>query len=145
MKCGEDFDSQYEEVQPDVNNRFSFRPLKTEADYSDWPAVVELAEEEPISGLQEMRRGALMAHERETLQELMTRYFDTAVDWATFAADDPALGKKAGGFDPVSTRTRLQSAEAYDDARLKRFSTRCHRLTLFVIGDILQSRVLIAL
>lgn len=83
---------------------------------------MELAEEEPISGLQEMRRGALMAHERETLQERMQRYFDKDVNWTTFAADGTALSKNAGRFDPVSTRARLQGSEAYDDARLRRYA-----------------------
>jgi hypothetical protein len=48
--------------------------------------VVALAKEEPISGLQEMRRGALMAYEKETLQDRMKIYFDPEVDWNTFAA-----------------------------------------------------------
>jgi hypothetical protein len=119
---GADFDSQYEQVEPVADNRFSFRPSKTEVNYADWPFVVELAEEEPISGLQEMRRGALMAHAREPLEELMTQYFDTGVDWATFAAGGTSLAKKAGGFDPVSTRARLQNSEAYDETRLKRYA-----------------------
>ena len=117
-----DLDSQYEQVEPAANNRFSFRPSKTGADYCDWPAVVELAEEEPISGLQEMRRGALMAHDREPLEELMTRYFDTSVDWATFAAGGTGLARTAGGFDPASTRARLQNSEGYDATRLKRYA-----------------------
>jgi predicted helicase len=118
----ENFDAQYETVAPVADNRFSFRPSKTEANYSEWPAIVELAEEEPISGLQEMRRGALMAHERESLQERMQRYFDKSVDWAAFAADGNALSRNAGRFDPVSTRARLQGSEAYDDGRLKRYA-----------------------
>jgi hypothetical protein len=116
------FDSQYDEAQPTAANRFSFRPSKTEANYSAWPAVVELAEEEPISGLQEMRRGALMAHERETLQGRMKMYFDAEVDWDTFAAEGTGLSKEAGRFNPCSTRARLQSAEAFDEARLKRYA-----------------------
>ena len=117
-----DFDAQYEQVEPVADNRFSFRPSKTEANYADWPLVVELAEEEPISGLQEMRRGALMAHEREALEDRMKTYFDTAVDWATFAAEGTALSRNAGRFDPVSTRNRLQNSEAYDSTRLKRYA-----------------------
>jgi len=41
-----------------------------------------------------------MAHAREPLEELMTQYFDTGVDWATFAVGGTSLAKKAGGFDP---------------------------------------------
>jgi hypothetical protein len=50
-------------VKPAAANRFSFRPSNTEVNYASWPAVVELAEEEPISGLHEMRRGALLAYD----------------------------------------------------------------------------------
>ena len=83
---------------------------------------MELAEEEPISGLQEMRRGALMAYDKETLHERMTAYFDPEVNWATFAALATGLSKDAGRFNPATTRSRLQEAETFDEARLKRYS-----------------------
>lgn len=118
----ETFDSQYEPVKPAAANRFSLRPSKTEAGYKLWPAVVELAEEEPISGLQEMRRGALMAYESDTLRDRMKVYFDKETDWATFAALGTGLSKDAGRFNPATTRSRLQEAEAFDEARLKRYA-----------------------
>jgi hypothetical protein len=116
------FDAQYEEVKPAAANRFSFRPSNTEVNYASWPAVVDLAEEEPISGLQEMRRGALMAYDKETLRDRMTAYFDPEVDWATFAGLGTGLSKDAGRFNPATTRSRLQEAETFDEARLKRYS-----------------------
>lgn len=116
------FDGQYEKVEPVAANRFSFRPSNTEVNYASWPAVVELAEEEPISGLQEMRRGALMAYDKETLRDRMTAYFDPKTDWATFAALSTGLSKDAGRFNPATTRSRLQGAEKYDETRLKRYS-----------------------
>lgn len=84
--------------------------------------MVELAEEEPISGLQEMRRGALMAYDKETLRDRMTAYFDPKTDWATFAALGTGLSKDAGRFNPATTRARLQDAETFDESRLKRYS-----------------------
>lgn len=117
-----DFDAQYQEVQPVAANRFSFRPSTTEVNYADWPFVVDLADAEPISGLQEMRQGALMAHERDALQERMETYFDTDIDGATFAAQGNPLSRKAAGFDPVVTRARLQRAEGFDEIRLKRYA-----------------------
>jgi len=84
--------------------------------------VVELAEEEPISGLQEMRRGALMAYDKDTLRDRMTAYFDKKVDWATFTALGTGLSQNAGRFNPATTRSRLQQAETFDEARLKRYS-----------------------
>jgi hypothetical protein len=58
-------------VKPVAENRFSLWPMKTEASYASWPAVVEFAEEEPFSGLREMRRGALMAYDSDTLFDRM--------------------------------------------------------------------------
>src|SRR5438046_989634 len=81
LDAEEALDAQYEQVKPVAANRFSFRPSKTEANYAAWPTIVELAEEEPISGLQEMRRGALMAYESDTLSDRMKAYFDKKVDW----------------------------------------------------------------
>jgi hypothetical protein len=116
------FDAQYEQVKPVAANRFSFRPSSTEVNYASWPAVVELAEEEPISGLQEMRRGALMAYDKETLRDRMTAYFDKEVDWATFSALETGLSKKAGMFEPEKARKKLQKAESFDETKVKRYA-----------------------
>ena len=70
------FDEQYQTVMPSADNRFSYRPGKTEGHYAEWPTVVEFAEEEPISGLEENRRGALMAYDKDVLEERMSQYFD---------------------------------------------------------------------
>ena len=122
LENADNFDAQYEQVKPIAANRFSFRPSNTEVNYASWPAVVDLAEEEPISGLQEMRRGALMAHDKDALRDRMTTYFDPEVDWPTFAALGTGLSKDAGRFNPATTRSRLRDAETFDEARLKRYS-----------------------
>lgn len=118
----ETLNAQYEQVKPAAADRFSLRLSKTEASYESWPAVVELAEEEPISGLQEMRRGALMAYESDTLCDRMKAYFDPKIDWATFAALGTGLSKDAGCFSPATGRSRLQETEAFDQNRLKRYA-----------------------
>lgn len=118
----ETFDGQYEQVKPVAANRFSFRPSNTEVNYASWPAVVELAEEEPISGLQEMRRGALMAYDKETLRDRMTAYFDPKTDWETFAALETGLSKKAGMFEPEKARKKLLKTESFDEAKVKRYA-----------------------
>jgi len=106
-------------LKPASANQFSFRPSNTEVNYASWPAVVELAEEEPISGLQEMRRGALMAYDKETLRDRMTAYFDPKTDWATFAALENGLSKKAGMFEPEKGAQKAAEAESFDDAKVK--------------------------
>jgi len=109
-------------VQPSAANWFSFRPSRTKAHYKDWPAVVEFAHAEPISGLQEMRRGALMAFEKETLEENISTYLDKQIDWPTFAALGTGLSKKAGGFNPSVARAKLQSTETFDADRIRRYA-----------------------
>ncbi|MGH9734210.1 MAG: type ISP restriction/modification enzyme [Candidatus Acidiferrales bacterium] len=122
LDAKETLNAQYQQVKPVAANRFSFRPSKTEANYAAWPAVVELAEEEPISGLQEMRRGALMSMDKESLSDRIKAYFDPKVDWETFAALGTGLSKDAGRFKPAKTRSRLQEAEKFDETRLKRYA-----------------------
>ncbi|MEX2261117.1 MAG: type ISP restriction/modification enzyme [Bryobacteraceae bacterium] len=117
-----DFNAQYEEVKPDAANWFSFRPSRTKADYKDWPAVVEFADAEPISGLQEMRRGALMAFERATLEENIRTYLDKTIDWHTFAAFGTGLSKKAGGFNPSAARAKVQSTKTFGADCITRYS-----------------------
>jgi hypothetical protein len=70
-----DFSAQYEGLKPKSSNSFSFRPSRTKKNYTEWPTVVEFADAEPISGLQEMRRGVLMAYDQETLAENIRTYF----------------------------------------------------------------------
>lgn len=117
-----DFNAQYEEVKPDAANWFSFRPSRTMAHYKDWPAVVEFADAEPISGLQEMRRGALMAFEREPLEENIRTYLDRQIDWPAFAALETGLSRIAGGFVPSDARTKLQSTETFDPDCIRRYA-----------------------
>jgi hypothetical protein len=117
-----DFDAQYEAVNPAPENRFSFRSSKTEGNYGEWPAVVEFAEEEPISGLDENRRGALMAHEKEVLEKRMTRYYDTTVTWEAFKLNGSGLASDAARFNAASTRTKLRDAEEFDAERIRRYT-----------------------
>ena len=68
------FDAQYEQVKPVAANRFSLRPSSAEAHWASWPAVVELAEDEPISRLQEIRLGAGSAHTKSQWAELAVNH-----------------------------------------------------------------------
>lgn len=118
----DDFDSQYTVANPDRANRFSFRPTEAGLQYQTWPMVTELAEAEPISGLQEMRRGALISHDRTILEDRIEKYLDPSVDWASFAALNTGLSKKAGRFKPSEARKRLQGSTAFDKKRVMRYA-----------------------
>jgi hypothetical protein len=116
------FDEQYQTVVPASNNRFSFRPSRTEGHYAEWPTVVEFAEEEPISGLEENRRGALMAHDNDVLEERMRRYLDKTIVWETFAQKGAGLASDAARFSASATRSKVQNAEEFQSEQLRRYT-----------------------
>jgi hypothetical protein len=84
--------------------------------------VTELASVEPISGLQEMRRGALIEHDKETLEKRLESYLNPKVDWNTFAALKTGLSKAAGRFDPPKARQKIQGATTFDKKRVLRYA-----------------------
>ena len=100
----------YLPATPNVGNRFSFRPLVTSAAYRSWPKVTDLCVEEPISGLQEMRRGRLIATDRAELEQRLSDYFDPRVPWEEIVANRSGPVELAGAFDPVRARQRILAA-----------------------------------
>jgi hypothetical protein len=58
------FDGHYATAEPTPENFYAFRPWKTVGSYASWPTLVDLALQEPFSGLSEKRRGALSSHGR---------------------------------------------------------------------------------
>ncbi len=117
-----DFNAQYLPVSPESQNRYSFRPTVSEANYLSWPTINELPKEDPISGLQEMRRGALMAHDQDQLQERMSEYFNPTVGWSEIAATKSGLTKKAGGFTPLDARKKLLKTLKYQSTAITRYA-----------------------
>ena len=116
------FNDQYELANPHPDNRFSFRPTKPGLAYQLWPSVTELSALEPISGLQEMRRGALLSHDRTALEERIENYLNPSVDWDTFAALKTGLSKPAGRFDPPKARGKIQGGTSFDKKRIMRYA-----------------------
>jgi hypothetical protein len=113
----------YVPATPTADNRFSFRPSNTSAAYRSWPKVTELCAEEPVSGLQEMRRGRLMAIERDALAQRMTAYFNPAVPWEDAVAERLGPVEDAGGFDAAAVRRRVLSApERFDPNAIRRYA-----------------------
>lgn len=113
----------YLPANPNPENRFSFRPSVTSAAYRSWPKVTDLCAEEPISGLQEMRRGRLMAMEREALEQRMRGYFDHAVAWEDAKVDRLGPVENAGGFDAATVRRRvLAGPEGFDASAIRRYA-----------------------
>ena len=71
-----DFDAAYIRAQPIASNRFIMRKSDIAADYASWPRLSEMASQNPIPGLQEMRQEALIDRDRGALAKRMKRYFD---------------------------------------------------------------------
>ncbi|MCK4823410.1 N-6 DNA methylase, partial [bacterium] len=69
------FDKAYDQATPGRVNRHSFRPLALTSKYMEWPTLTSLCEFNPVSGLQEMRKSALMALERNELSGRMKSSF----------------------------------------------------------------------
>jgi hypothetical protein len=112
----------YKAASPRAENRFSFRPEHVSAEYTTWPPVVGLCEEQPISGLQEMRRGALMDTVPEELASRVRAYFDAAIDWDSFAATGSGLAADGGDFHAKASRTRLLSRATFSRDNIRRYS-----------------------
>jgi hypothetical protein len=114
----------YEIVAPDKNNRLSFRLSAVTTDYQAWPRLIDLCLESPSNGLMEKRGGALIDIDRLALEHRMEMFYDETVQWKALEALDSGLTKKAAGFDPQRVRSKLQAAEGYDHARVRRYAIR---------------------
>ena len=112
----------YRPSQPTPENRFSFRSVRTSDAYQAWPRVTELAAEEPISGVQEMRRGAMIDIDRDRLERRMTLYFDSGVPWRKLEELDSGLTKDAGGFAAAAARQKLLRSPSPPEAGVRPYA-----------------------
>ena len=112
----------YTVVHPQPTNRLSFRPEEVSEAYDRWPSLASLCATEPTSGLQEMRREALIDVSRDDLQQRMQDYFDRSLDWHTVAPLIGGLARPAGAFDPKACRPKLLQTESFDPSRIARYS-----------------------
>ena len=117
-----DVNTHYLPAAPTKANRFSFRPSDIGAHYEAWPALVDLCNETPISGLQEMRRGALMHVSSEALSERIKTYFDTTLSWEAFQTLGVGLAQDGGRFDAKATRAKVQNIEQFNVSRIRRYA-----------------------
>lgn len=112
----------YEKAEPNESNRFSFRVSDVGAEYLSWPTLPNLCGEAPISGLQEMRRGAFLDINRESLTQRMLAYLDSNVEWDQIKSLKCGLTEKAGGFDPVKARKKALEFESFNSSKLRRYA-----------------------
>jgi Type ISP C-terminal specificity domain len=111
----------YRVVEPAEDNAYAFRPRVVHADYYRWPKVAELADQAPLLGLLEKRRGALLAFEREELAARLAPYFDPTIPLADLPDELRGLREPAARFDPNRTRRRLLAQGGFRPEAVQRF------------------------
>jgi hypothetical protein len=114
----------YSVVEPSTNNRFALRRSNIAADYASWPRLPQLAAQEPISGLQEMRQGALMDGNRDELERRMRRYFDASVSMSVLEEENCGPVHNMAEFDADRARASLLLAETFRKENLRRYYER---------------------
>lgn len=117
-----DPNADYQTVVPDKANRFSFRTSDATKQYIAWPKLIELCSDDPISGLQEMRKGALMSMDRNSLEQRIRQYLDPQIDWETYKTLRVGLTDDGGRFDAAATRKRLQTEQPFNAEHIRRYA-----------------------
>ena len=115
------FEDAYAIATPSKQNRYSFRPMKTTSEYQSWPRSVDFCELPPISGLQEMRRGALMGIDKNDLANRVSRYLDADIAYAEISEELPGLTSLATFANAETIREKLCKTEAYTEECLVRY------------------------
>ncbi len=113
---------EYATSGPEKANRYSFRPTAVDALYLRWPLVTELAGIAPVSGLQEMRRGALMDIDEERLRERIDAYFDASRSWSDIEQMHQGLASNAGSFDAEKSWKKAAGSEGALHGQFRRYS-----------------------
>ncbi len=122
----QDFETQYQPVNPERSNRFSFRPSEVAAHYLEWPKLTDLCSEPPIQGMDEDRAGALISLDRNDLSILMRQYFDRKVSWEQFVLLGTGLSRKSAAFEPKNIREEAQKEDKFVASNIRRYLFRPH-------------------
>jgi hypothetical protein len=119
-----DFDATYSEVRPSAANRFVMRHSDVAVDYTSWARLPQLAAQPAIPGLQELRNGVLIDHDRGELARRMRRYFDAKETMDSLRADDCGPVRNMARFDPTKARATLLHREHFSETNLRRYQQR---------------------
>ena len=115
------FAATYTPVSPERVNRYSFRPVATNASYQNWPLMAELSAIEPMLGLNDNRSQALSDISRETLAARMGKYFTSSVPFEELTLLHKGLTSDAASFNASETRNRLLKESAFNEENIRRF------------------------
>jgi hypothetical protein len=111
----------YEALAPEEANWFRLLRWSPREGYKNWPAITELCAEQPMLGLNENRRFALIDGDRDALIARMKTYLDPDVEMANV---DARLAGSYASFDPARVRERLLDKHPFDEQHIQRFQFR---------------------
>jgi hypothetical protein len=119
----QDFDTAYTQAKPCRENRYSFRPEDVSSEYSAWPTVAVLAQQEPFNGPIERRGQSLTPFrgEEDHLRSALTAYLDPQITDEEMALVEPRFMATSGEFDARSARCNLKGRLTFDPSRLVRY------------------------
>jgi hypothetical protein len=117
-------DQTYEQILPDANTRFSFRPSQRRGDYNSWPPLNAFSAEIPVYGLMEKRGGALFNPDRDMLTQKIGVYLDPSRPWETAKVALPSLARNAASYDAQWVRAKAVKIEPFSVDRVVRYSLR---------------------
>jgi len=117
--AAKEFERKYKTLEPAPENRFALRPSNVGAAYRSWPSVVDLAGWEPLPGLLEKRKGALIDTDRAALEDRMRKYFDPRLPWDAACSQVRGLGRDAARFDAKHAREKAIAAGPFDPASIR--------------------------
>ena len=120
----QDFDRQYELASPAAANRFSLRPSAVAANYASWPALPQLAAQDAIPGLTEMRQEALIDSDLDALSKRMRRYFDVRETLVSLRQDSCGPVVDMARFEAAKARENLLRTEQFNEMNLRRYHQR---------------------
>ncbi len=119
-----DFDKLYAFVQPSATNRFALRRSEIAANYASWPRLPQLAAQDPVPGLLEMRREALIDKDRDALAHRMGRYFDMEETLTSLREENHGPVRDMARFDALKARNNLLRTEHFVEKNLRPFYQR---------------------
>jgi hypothetical protein len=115
------FAKQYEKVDPERSNRFTFCPQTVAGNYLSWPKLSELCGNQSLQGMDEDRANSLIEIERDKLASRMEKYFDQQVEWNEFVVLKTGLSRKSAAFEPEKVRETAQEEDEFATKNLRRY------------------------
>jgi hypothetical protein len=119
-----DINSDYQLLQPVLENRYSFRPSKVSVDYLAWPRIIDICGDERYQGLSEDRRKALIDIKVDELARRMKRYYDKEISWKALKALGSPLIESYVDFDAETIRSKALKTEQFYAGRILKYFMR---------------------